>query len=495
MTGVPGTRPRRRARHGLARVSAAAAVLAAVATVPPAVATNITVNISNDSLNGSDGKCSLREAIRAADTDLPVNECPGGSADDTIILPMGTITFDGGCALSSSGRFLSVLDTSSVTLENFTVTLCHASANNRGGAVRVDESNLTLRNMYFFWNAASFDGGAVYFQGEGKTLRIEDSAFALNTSDEGPGASPANGGAVSAFLASGKAIIERTLFSTNGLTAAIQPSFGGGLAIDALLSAQVTLREVEFADNRCADSTQYHLGCGFDLDMEGSSQATVDGVLVYGGGSNATSTLSLVASGASITLDDTATLTLDRCHLYENRSPLIAAESDHQLLVQAISGSSALVRNCLLHDGGTGFLGSTNGTAVLRFDHLTAAANGRGASISNSGLSSVLALQNSILWDNAVSFYQSGNETLASNNLQATDPGFVNAGAGDFHLLAGSTDRDAGDKTLPGVGLYDLDHGGRVGGTQTDRGAYEYGGIFADGFESGDTSAWGLAAP
>jgi len=518
MMDVPGARPHRRARHSHVRVAAAGAILAAFATLTPAAGTNITVNSLNDAVNGSDGKCSLREAIRAADTDLAVNECPGGSAEDTITLPAGTIVFDGGpetydefngvltirgatsnrddstvsCGLSSSGRFLSVLDTSSVTLENFTVALCRGGSNTRGGAIRVDQSHLTLRNMYFLLNIASFDGGAVYFLAEGRTLRIEDSTFANNLSDGGSPDSPALGGAVSAFLTSGQAIIERTLFSNNALDTATQASFGGGLKIESIYSAKVTLREVEFADNQCADSTNYHYGCGLYLNLWDTSQAVVDGFEAYGGGSDATNTLSLIASGAAITLHDTASLTLDRCHLYENRSPLIAAESDHQLLVEAVSGSTALVRNCLLHDGGTGFGGFASGTANLRFDHLTATANGRSGVVSNSGLSSSLALQNSILWDNTVGLYQSGTVTLASNNLEATNPGFVNAGAGDFHLLSSSLDRDAGDRTLTGVGLYDLDHAGRVGGTQTDRGAYEYGGIFADGFESGDTSAWSI---
>ena len=48
----------------------------------------VTVNTVNDQM-GSDGKCSLREAISAANLDAPVDACPAGVGDDMIILPEG----------------------------------------------------------------------------------------------------------------------------------------------------------------------------------------------------------------------------------------------------------------------------------------------------------------------------------------------------------------------------------------------------------------------
>ncbi|MFT5194001.1 MAG: CSLREA domain-containing protein [Cellvibrionaceae bacterium] len=51
--------------------------------------TTITVNTTNDELN-SDGDCSLREAIQAANTDTAVDTCPAGNGWDTIQVPAGT---------------------------------------------------------------------------------------------------------------------------------------------------------------------------------------------------------------------------------------------------------------------------------------------------------------------------------------------------------------------------------------------------------------------
>jgi CSLREA domain-containing protein len=56
-----------------------------------AYAATTTVSTADDELN-SDGDCSLREAIQAANTDTAVDACPAGSGADTIVLPAGTYT-------------------------------------------------------------------------------------------------------------------------------------------------------------------------------------------------------------------------------------------------------------------------------------------------------------------------------------------------------------------------------------------------------------------
>jgi CSLREA domain-containing protein len=63
-----------------------------VTPAPVAQGATITVDTTFDGLNDSDGHCSLREAIQAANTDSAVDACPAGSGDDTITLPAGTYT-------------------------------------------------------------------------------------------------------------------------------------------------------------------------------------------------------------------------------------------------------------------------------------------------------------------------------------------------------------------------------------------------------------------
>jgi len=49
--------------------------------VPHIVSATITVNTTDDELN-TDGDCSLREAIRAANTNSTIDACAGGSGPD-----------------------------------------------------------------------------------------------------------------------------------------------------------------------------------------------------------------------------------------------------------------------------------------------------------------------------------------------------------------------------------------------------------------------------
>lgn len=56
---------------------------------------SITVTIPDDTI-ADDGEISLREAVLAANTDLPVEDCPAGGFRDTILLPSGTFTLSAG---------------------------------------------------------------------------------------------------------------------------------------------------------------------------------------------------------------------------------------------------------------------------------------------------------------------------------------------------------------------------------------------------------------
>jgi len=67
--------------------------IAIATTAHPASAATITVTTTVDELN-TDGDCSLREAVRAANTNLAVDACAAGQNDqtDTIMVPAGTYT-------------------------------------------------------------------------------------------------------------------------------------------------------------------------------------------------------------------------------------------------------------------------------------------------------------------------------------------------------------------------------------------------------------------
>src|SRR5262245_34500220 len=64
------------------------AVTAAVHATPAAAAT-ITVTTTSDGA-ATDGNCTLREAVLAANSDAARDACPAGSGADTIVLSAGT---------------------------------------------------------------------------------------------------------------------------------------------------------------------------------------------------------------------------------------------------------------------------------------------------------------------------------------------------------------------------------------------------------------------
>jgi len=81
------------------------------------------------------------------------------------------------------------------------------------------------------------------------------------------------------------------------------------------------------------------------------------------------------------------------------------------------------------------------------------------------------------------------------HNINA-DPEFVDAANYDFSLSETSPCIDAGVASLDagGITLIDLDPS-QYNGAAPDIGALEYLGIFADGFESGNTTAWTTTSP
>ena len=153
--------------------------------------TTITVDTSSDVI-GSDGFCSLREAIVAANTDSPFQECPAGSGADTIAfspgLPQpavlvlaiagtgedGALTGDldiaGSLTISATDptvidgdsldRIFEILPGARVTISGLTLRHGDPGAGADGGGVAVDlTAALTLTHSTVISNTASQGGG------------------------------------------------------------------------------------------------------------------------------------------------------------------------------------------------------------------------------------------------------------------------------------------------------------------------------------------------
>ncbi|HNB51554.1 MAG TPA: CSLREA domain-containing protein, partial [Anaerolineales bacterium] len=179
-----------------------------IQSAPAAPAVTITVNTTADELN-FDGDCSLREAIRAANTDASVDACPAGSGTDTISLPIGTINLTnvgsndvGGdldilsnLTMQGAGagfteihgqmgeRILEAAFGTEVTVKDVTISGGQDLTGGAGGGI-LSLGVFTLERSIVTGNTAS-SGGGVW--NSGSTMTIIESTISNNTDNGNAG--------------------------------------------------------------------------------------------------------------------------------------------------------------------------------------------------------------------------------------------------------------------------------------------------------------------
>lgn len=229
---------------------------------PTSASSTIHVTTTNDEYNNGSG-CSLREAIRAANTDSEVDGCPAGSGADTIILPAGTYQLtisgsgdDGGYSgdldvwsdLTINGAGASetivqactsspvddsgaacidrVLDIpfggpSTVNLNDITIRWGRTWVGG-GGGIHNRTADLNLNNTVIEGNQA-YQGGGIYNHPK-RTLTLVDSRVSSNL------ATNKNGGGI--MNEGGTVSVVRSEISKNraqGFSGSIPVSTGGGI--------------------------------------------------------------------------------------------------------------------------------------------------------------------------------------------------------------------------------------------------------------------------
>lgn len=270
----------------------AAALLAGLTSAavfaPPVRATTITVSTTADE-NNSNGDCSLREAVIAANQDQAQGACAAGNGADTIKLPAGTyvltiigtfenasltgdldiasdLTIDGAgqgdTEIDGNGtdRVLHILS-GTVTVSDLTIANGDPGAENgggllnfgdvtiedsrirdcaadSGGAIHMATGTLTVIGSRIDGNTAE-DGGAILFSATSVVVHIIDSVISGNTATQG------NGGAI---FNSGITSLSNSTVSGNSAAKS-----GGGILTIGLQAAQVIMFSTTIANNT-ADS-------------------------------------------------------------------------------------------------------------------------------------------------------------------------------------------------------------------------------------------------
>lgn len=213
-------------------------VLAASLLAPSANAASISVTTTADEF-GSGAKCSLREAIHAANQDSAFGGCPGGSGNDAIALKVGTyqLTRQGSDDTNNNGD-LDVMSSIKVTGAQRDATVIHVSGAEPPGdrAFHVaDGSSLDLRNLTVVGGRASTptNGGGV-LGGTGVTLKLTDVTIAANWA-------ASDGGGI--YVQDGDVTLRRALIDGNdadGNGGGINQEHGDLTIVDSTVSNNAT---------------------------------------------------------------------------------------------------------------------------------------------------------------------------------------------------------------------------------------------------------------
>ncbi len=241
---------------------------APIAQANTITATIIFVNTTADEIN-SDGDCSLREAIRAANSDAAVDACPAGSGSDTVLLPAGTFTLtkvgsdedlaeSGDLDITSSLTIVGVSTRDTVIDGNLTDRIFEVI-----GSTTLWVRKLTLRNGWVS-NSGLYGGGAI-LNNSTATLDLYQVDLRANSSDNIGGAidnagistlnyvtldnnqsaSESSDCAGGAIYNVGSLVINNSLFSYNTAYNPSSLNYGGGLFNGDI----VTLVNVTFSHN------------------------------------------------------------------------------------------------------------------------------------------------------------------------------------------------------------------------------------------------------
>lgn len=455
-------------------------LMVALASAKTAVGTTISVSTTAIVI-ADDGLCSLPEAIIAANTDLTsgaaTGECPAGSGEDRIELQDGET------------YVLTAVASSDIDGENGLPILTDDGLvlDGRGALIRRDElapsfrllkvsgDGVTLTNLHFENGFGDLRGGGVFIS---SLVTVEHSRFTNNIA-LGFGGGGIYGSSLSSLS------IRDSIFIGNEAG-----SWGGGV----YGAAETTVERCHFEGNDIMSSGGSGAGVGGNQGTLSITDSTFTGNL-----------MGAVQHGHG-------TLTVRRSSIWGNSgAPAVFSDSGNELH--------------LINTTVTDNVGTTGGVRVVQsatLRNVTIFSNTRTSNFGVGGLAAndpmAVSISNSIIADNLGGDCGGALMSLGFNLESDGSCGFdaIGDAAGD-PLLTLSTSINHGVVLVPNPGSPAIDSGSPdavgSGGTACetvdnlgrprpvdgdddqlaicDKGAIELAvRIFADGFESGDTSAW-----
>lgn len=224
-------------------------------------------------------------------------------------------------------------------------------------------------------------------------------------------------------------------------------------------------------------------GCLFVDFRQGSFTVVIDRIIVSGcvGGN-----LFGSAGGVYIRNISAANITLRNSLISGNQGHTaggVTVISNHVDARTFLTNNAIVANNATFAPGAGGFSPPTNATTVGIITLRNNAVFDNQASSSPVDMSFPAGPTSShVLRNNAVQIINGAANTNSQGTVVTSNPGFV--GGGQYQLSAQSPLRNAGIALTAGEsGARDLDFGVRVQGGVIDIGAYEFDGLFGNGFE------------
>jgi CSLREA domain-containing protein len=303
----------------------ALSILFGVAIHVSRAATPISVTTVNDVVK-TDGYCSLREAIIAANKDQASSsqpgECAAGSGADTIIIPAGTYALartDNGKEDSSATGDLDIL--ASVTISPTGPVTITAISGFSDRIFHVLCGNLTILNATISKGNVTGSGGAIFVAGAA-SLTLKNSTLTDNAATE-------RGGGI--YNAGTLTLVNDTI-SKNRVTRS-GAGYGGGGIYQA--SGAATLLNVTLANNSGSS--------GGNVNIAKGAFSLKNTLIANGSTSNCTG--KFTSSGYNLSTDTTCAASLNQAGDRNNAGPQLGPLQDNGgwTMTHALSGNSPAV--------------------------------------------------------------------------------------------------------------------------------------------------------
>ncbi len=304
-------------------------ILAPFRTVQAAqLAPTIIVNTTVDEY-GSGGNCSLREAIRAANTDTTFGGCSAASGTNTILLPTGiytlTLTNAGGVNEDNNAQGdLDIHSSLTITGAGSGSTIIQAGTNTNNGidkvfgvnpycmaGVSVTIQDVTIRNGRNTqpYGAAdfSFSGGGLDWCGGGgsESFTLKNAVVSNNTTLYGYG-----GGLNIDSISddTGTVTIDNVTFHNNRTSGTVNETHGGAINIYGY-RPNISISNSTFTDNIVTGSTSMGGAISSRLTYGGSLQihnSIFSGNMTNGDGGGIA--VSSISAGTTVTIDQNTSI-------------------------------------------------------------------------------------------------------------------------------------------------------------------------------------------